>query len=184
MLSNHLFLCCPLLLPSIFSQHQVFSNESVLHIRQPKYWSFSFSISPSNSGLIPLGLTGWISLQSKGSQESSQHHSSILQILPKLGKNQVQKLHHFSSTSQIPPTSELEGIDLFYLRVFYLFLKQKARVKLPDFMYSGFNIWEMIWANFSACKNVYLLMAESLRCSSETITTLLIGYIRIQNKKV
>ena len=51
-------------LPSI----RVFSNESALHIRWPKYWSFSFSISPSNeySGLIPLGWTGWISLQSKG----------------------------------------------------------------------------------------------------------------------
>ena len=53
--SNHLILCCPLLLPpSIFSSIRVFSNESVLHIRWPKYWSCSFSISPSNeySGLI------------------------------------------------------------------------------------------------------------------------------------
>ena len=53
--SNHLILCHPLLLlPSIFTQHRVFSNKSVLHIRWPKFWSFSFSISPSNeySGLI------------------------------------------------------------------------------------------------------------------------------------
>ena len=53
--SNHLILCCPLLLlPSIFPSIRVFSNESVLHIRWPKYWSFSFSISPSNeySGLL------------------------------------------------------------------------------------------------------------------------------------
>ena len=52
--SNHLILCCPLLLPSIFPSIRVFSNESLLHIRRPKYWSFSFSISPSNeySGLI------------------------------------------------------------------------------------------------------------------------------------
>ena len=51
---NHITLCCPLLLPSIFPSIGVFSNESVLHIRWPKYWSFSFSISPSNeySGLI------------------------------------------------------------------------------------------------------------------------------------
>ena len=52
--SNHLILCCPLLLlPSVFPSIRVFSNESVLHIRWPKYWSFSFSISPSNeySGL-------------------------------------------------------------------------------------------------------------------------------------
>ena len=67
--SNHLILCRPLLLPpSILPSIRVFSNESVLCIRWPKYWSFSFNISPSNeySGLIPLGLTGWIFLQSKG----------------------------------------------------------------------------------------------------------------------
>ena len=67
--SNHLIFCCPLLLPpSIFPSIRVFSNESVLPIRRPKDWSFSFSICPSNenSGLISLGLTGWISLQSKG----------------------------------------------------------------------------------------------------------------------
>ena len=59
MSSNHLILCCPLLLlPSI--SIRVFSNESVLHIRWPKYWSFSFSIR------LPLGLIGLISLQSKG----------------------------------------------------------------------------------------------------------------------
>ena len=62
MLSNHLVLCRPLFLPpSIFPR--VFSKESVLFIRWPKYWSFSFSISPLG---FPLGLTGWISLQSKG----------------------------------------------------------------------------------------------------------------------
>ena len=69
MLSNHLILC-PLLLflPSIFLRLRVFSNESVLHIRWPKFWSFSFKISPSNeySGLTSFTMTGWISLQSKG----------------------------------------------------------------------------------------------------------------------
>ena len=67
--SNHLILYCPLLhLPSIFPSIRVFSNESTLCIRWPKYWSFSFSISPSNeySGLISIGMTGLISLQSKG----------------------------------------------------------------------------------------------------------------------
>ena len=63
---NHLILCPPLLLPSIFPSIRVFSNESVLYIRWPKYWSFSFSISPSNehSGLISFRI-GLI-LQSKG----------------------------------------------------------------------------------------------------------------------
>ena len=67
--SNHLILCCPLfLLPSIFPSIRVFSNESALHIRWPKYWSFSFNISPSmnTQDSSPLGWTGWISLQSNG----------------------------------------------------------------------------------------------------------------------
>ena len=65
--SNPLILCRPLLLlPSIFPSIRVFSNESALSIRWPKYWSFSFNISPSNEHLgSPLGCTGWISLQSK-----------------------------------------------------------------------------------------------------------------------
>ena len=64
MLCNYRSLCNPLLLPSIFLSLRVFSNESALHIRWPKYWSSSFSISPSNeySGLISFRLTGWISL--------------------------------------------------------------------------------------------------------------------------
>ena len=67
--SNHLILCYPLLLPhSIFPSIRVFSNELALHMRWPKYWSFSFNISPSNEhpGLISFRWTGWISLQSKG----------------------------------------------------------------------------------------------------------------------
>ena len=66
--SNHLILCCPLLLlPSIFSSIRVFSNESALRIRWPA-WSFTFNINPSNDhpGPISLGWTGWISLKSKG----------------------------------------------------------------------------------------------------------------------
>ena len=67
--SNYLILCHPLfLLPSIFPRVRVFSSESTLHIRWPKYWSFSFSIIPPKEipGLISIGWTGWISLQSKG----------------------------------------------------------------------------------------------------------------------
>ena len=66
--SNHLILRHPLLLPKIFPSVRVFFSESTLHIRWPKYWSFNFSISLFNefSGWFPLGLTGLISLQSKG----------------------------------------------------------------------------------------------------------------------
>ena len=82
--SNHLILCHPLLLqPSVFPSIRVFSNESVLRIRWLKYWSFSFSISPSNEhpGLISFEWTGWTSLQSKGLTESSPTHSSKASIL-------------------------------------------------------------------------------------------------------
>ena len=82
--SNHLILCHPLLLrPSIFPSISVFSNESARHIKWPKYWSFSFSISPSNeySGLISLGWTDWIYLQSKGLKSLCLHHSSKASIL-------------------------------------------------------------------------------------------------------
>ena len=68
--SSHLIICHSLLFPpSIFPSIRVFYSESVLHIRWPKDWSFSFSMSPSNeySALISLGWPGWISLQSKGS---------------------------------------------------------------------------------------------------------------------
>ena len=65
--SNHLILCHPLLLlPSIFPSIRVFSNKLALCIRWPKYWSFSFNISSSNSGLISFRMDCWISLQSKG----------------------------------------------------------------------------------------------------------------------
>ena len=83
--SNHLVLCHPLLLlPSIFPSIRVFSNESALRIRWPKYWSFSFNISPSNeySDWFPLGWSGWISLQSKGlSTVFSNTNSSVLSFL-------------------------------------------------------------------------------------------------------
>ena len=73
MLSNYLILCHPLLLPSIFPSIRVFSNELALHIRWPKYWSFSFSISPSNeySGLISFRIDWFDLFAVQGTQESS-----------------------------------------------------------------------------------------------------------------
>ena len=81
---NHLILCCPLLLPSIFPSIRVFSNESVLPIRWPKYWSFSFSISPSNeySGLTSFRMNWLALLAVQGALKSLlQHHSSKASIL-------------------------------------------------------------------------------------------------------
>ena len=83
--SNHLILCRPLLfLPSICPSIRVFSNESVLHIRWPKYWSFSFSISPSNeySGLISFRMDWFNLLAVQGTLKSLlQHHSSKASVL-------------------------------------------------------------------------------------------------------
>ena len=80
MTSSHLILCCPLLLlHSIFPGIRVFSNESVLPIRWPKYWSFSFNISPSNeySGLISFRMDSLVLLAVQGTLKSLlQHHSS------------------------------------------------------------------------------------------------------------
>ena len=83
--SNHLILCCPLyLLPSIYPSIRIFSNESVLCIRWPKHWSFSFSISPSNeySGLISFRMS-WLDLLAvQGTLKSLlQQHSSKASIL-------------------------------------------------------------------------------------------------------
>ena len=84
-LSNHRILCCPfLLLPSIFPSIRIFSNEAALHIRWPKYWSFSFSISPSNeySGLISFRMDLFDLLSVQGTLKSLlQHHSSKASIL-------------------------------------------------------------------------------------------------------
>ena len=82
---NYLILCCPLLLPlSIFPSIRIFSNELVLRIRWPKYWSFSFSISPSNeySGLISFRMD-WLDLLAvqKTLKSLLQHHSSKASIL-------------------------------------------------------------------------------------------------------
>ena len=83
MLSNHLIPCCPLLLPSVFPSIRIFSSESALHIRWPEYWSFSFSISPSNvySGLLSFRMD-WLDLLAVQGTLGSllQHHSSKASI--------------------------------------------------------------------------------------------------------
>ena len=102
--SNHLILCPPLLFPSsIFSSIRVFANESVLHIRWPKYWSFSFSISPSNedSGLISIGMD-WLDLFAvQGTLKSLlQHHSSKTSILRCSAFFIIQLSHPYMTTGK------------------------------------------------------------------------------------
>ena len=97
--SNHLILCHPLiLLPSIFPRIRFFSNESVLCIRWPKYWSFSFRISPSNeySGLISLRIDWYDLLAVQGTLKSHlQHHSSKASILQRSALFIVQRSHPY-----------------------------------------------------------------------------------------
>ena len=102
--SNHLILCRPLLLlPSVFPSIRVFSNESVLHIRWPKYWSFSFSISPSNKhpGLISFRMD-WLDLLGvQGTLKSLlQHHSSKASILQCSAFFIVQLSHPYMTTGK------------------------------------------------------------------------------------
>ena len=96
--SNHLILCCPLLLPSIFPNIRVFSNERALRIRWPKYWSFSFNISSSNehSGLISFRIDWLDLLLVQGTLKSLlQHHSSKASILQCLSFFIVQLSHPY-----------------------------------------------------------------------------------------
>ena len=102
--SNHLILCYPLLLPpSIFPSIRVFSNESVLHIRWQNYWSFSFSISPSNeySGLISFRMDWFDLLAVQGTLKSLfQHHSSKASILQLSAFFIVQLSHPYMTTGK------------------------------------------------------------------------------------
>ena len=100
----HLILCCPLpLLPSILPSIRIFSNESVIHIRWPKYWSFSFNINPSNeySGLISSRMD-WLDLLAvQGTLKSLlQHHSSKASILQHLAFFIVQLSHPYMTTGK------------------------------------------------------------------------------------
>ena len=103
--SNHLILCHPLLLlPSIFPSIRVFSNESVLCIRWPKYWSFSFSISPSNEHPGPISFrTDWLDLLAvQGTLKSLlQHHSSKASILQLSAFFMVLLSHLYMMTEKI-----------------------------------------------------------------------------------
>ena len=102
--SNHLILCRPLLLlPSVFPSIRVFSDESVLRIRWPKYWSLSFSISPSNeySGLISFRMDWLDLLAAQGTLKSLfQHHSSKASILQCSAYFIVQLLHPYMTTAK------------------------------------------------------------------------------------
>ena len=100
--SKHLTFCCPLLLlPSIFPSIRVFSNESALHIRWPKYWSFSFNISPSNEYPGLIFRMDWLDLLAvQGTLKRLQHHSSKASILRRSVFFTVQLSHLYMTTGK------------------------------------------------------------------------------------
>ena len=102
--ANHLILCCPLLLlPSIFPSIRVFSNESTLHMRWPKYWSFRFNISPTNEhpGLISFRMDWLDILAVQGTLKSLlQHHSSKASILLRSAFFILQLSHSYMTTGK------------------------------------------------------------------------------------
>ena len=113
--SNHLIFCCPLLLlHSIFPSIRVFSNESALHIRWPEYWSFSFSISPSNEhpGLISFRMD-WLDLLAVQETLNSliQHHSSKASILQCSAFFILQLSHPYMTTQKTIALTRLTFVD-------------------------------------------------------------------------
>ena len=129
--SNHLILCHPfLLLPSVFPSIRVFSNESVLHIRWPKYWSFGFNISPSNeySGLISMSMNWFVLLIVQGTLKSLlQHHSSKASILQHSTFFMVQLSHPYMTTGKTIAltrwtfVSKVMSLFFIYFFIFYFF---------------------------------------------------------------
>ena len=112
--SSHLILCDPLLLlPSVFPSIRVFSNESALRMRWPKYWSFSFNISPSSehSGLISFRMDWLDLLELQGTLKSLQHHSSKASILLCSAFFVVQLSHPYMTTGQTVDLTRWTFVD-------------------------------------------------------------------------
>ena len=127
MLSNHLILChLLLLLPSIFPSIKVFPNESALHIRRPKHWSFSFSVSPYSeySRSVSFRKLGWPPCCSRDSQESSPDHNSKASILRLSSFFKVQLSHLY----MISGTTIALTIQTFVGKVLSLLLNMLSRI--------------------------------------------------------
>ena len=148
--SNHLILCCPLLLPpSIFPSIRVFSSESVPHIKWPKYWTFSFSISPSNeySGLISFRIDWFDLLAVQGTLKSLlQHHSSKTSILQRSAFFIVQFSHPYMTTGKTIALTRQTFVD----KVTSLYFNMLSRLVITSF---NFMAAITICSDFGAQKN-------------------------------
>ena len=139
MTSNHLILCRPLLLlPSVFPNIRVFSNESVLHIRWPKYWNFSFSISPSSeySGLISFKIDWFDLLAVQGTPKSlPQHYSSKASILWHSAFFMVQLSHLYMITGKTIAMTR----QTFVGKVMFLLFNMLSRLVIASKEQTSFN---------------------------------------------
>ena len=159
--SNHLILCCPLLLPpSIFPRIRVFSSESVLHIRWPKYWSFSFTFSPPNEhpGLISFRMDSLDLLAVQGTLKSFlQHHNSEAPIFQCSAFFTVQLSHPYMTTGN-GKTLALTR-QTFVGKVMSLLFNMLSRLVitfLPRSKHLNFMAVVTICSDFGAQKNKVL----------------------------
>ena len=132
--SNHLIICHPLLLPSIFPSIRVFSNESTLCIRWPRYWSFSFNISPSNEhpGLISFKMD-WLDLLAvQGTLKSLQYHNSKVSILWHSAFFIVQLSHPYMTTGKTIALTRWTFVD----KVMSLLFNMLSRLVITFFLRS------------------------------------------------
>ena len=156
MLSNHLILCCPhLLWPSIFLSIRVFSSESVLRIRWPKYWSFSFSINPANeySGPISFRIDWFDLLAVQGTLKSLlQHHSSKASILRCSAFFMVQLSHPYMTTGKTIALSKWTFVGKVISLLFNM-LSRLVITFLPRSKCLNFMAVITICSNFEVHKN-------------------------------
>ena len=160
--SSHLILSRPLLLPSIFASFRVFSNESVLRIWWPKFWSFSFSISPCNesSGLISFKMD-WLDLLAvQGTLKSLlRHHSSKASILWRSAFFMVQLAHPYMTTGKIALTRRTfvgQVMSLLFNMLSRLVIDFLPRSKCLGVICSDFGAQKnKVWHCFH-CFSVYL----------------------------
>ena len=154
--SNHLILCFPLLLPpKIIPSIRVFSNESVLHIRWPKDWSFSFSISPSNEhpGLISFRMDWLDLLAAQGTLKSPpQHHNSKASILWCSAFFIVQLSHPYMTTGKTIALTRWTFVDKVMSLVFNM-LSRLVIAFLPRSKCLNFTATVIIFSDFGAPKN-------------------------------
>ena len=149
--SNHLILCHPLLLPpSIFPSFRVFSNESVLRIRWPKYWSLSFNISPSNeySGLISFKVNWLDRLVVQGTLKSLlQHHSSKASVLQCSAFFIVQLSHLYMTTGKTIALTRRTFVDKVMSLLFHMlsWLSQEWEFSRVINMYYSYLSFTRIW---------------------------------------